>query len=159
VITATVEQILSYGPCAGYTEGRLRWLWGCREKLSQDEIAALDVNLFDRIWVLSRMLYDRSPWRANRVSRRVALDVAHLWDCPDIVWWYLVTGYEAARKAALMAAARATKAHRGASSYAAFNAAVGNADGCPMCISWAADLSSDVPSAFEKYMSWILEVM
>jgi len=39
-------------------------------------------------------LYSRSPWAARKLERMVALEVAHLWDCPDNVWWFLATGDE-----------------------------------------------------------------
>jgi hypothetical protein len=39
-----------------------------------------------------------SPARAQRLSRLIALDVEPLWDCPDLVWWWLVSGDEGTRE-------------------------------------------------------------
>lgn len=53
-------------------------------------------------------MYDASP-ELNRFGRLCALDVANLWDAPDVVLQYLKTGDEAIRSAALDAARDAAR--------------------------------------------------
>ena len=69
-------------------------------------------------------------WRVDgenvlkRFARKCALDVAHLWDMPDIVRQYLDTGDEDIRSAASRAASRAAYgAAYSAAYWAAFSAA------------------------------------
>ena len=72
-------------------------------------------------------------------ARRVALDVAHLWDMPEIVRKYLETGDKNIRSVASDAASDAARAAAGAAAWAAAGAA------------WAA--------AWEKYSQWLEEMV
>jgi hypothetical protein len=101
----TIADIMAEGPCSdNYPVERVEALMAGRESVSPQQIAVLDIPLLDRIWTLGRLLRRLSPWRARRVTRMVALDVADLWPCPDVSWWYLVSGDEDARAAARDAA-------------------------------------------------------
>jgi hypothetical protein len=115
----TIQAILEEHPCEDYTEGLVTELWDGREALSVHEIRELNIPIDDRVWILSRLLYRLSTYRARRVARRIALDVAHLWDCSDIVWWYLVTGDKESWSAAWYAANAAARDARAAASAAA----------------------------------------
>jgi hypothetical protein len=172
MLTATVEDIMSFGPCDDYPEERVRELWAGREILTQDDIAGLDIPVLDRIWALSEMLHAHSPWRANRVARRIALDVEPYWGCPDVVWWYLVTGYEAAWDTAWDTAWNTAwdavwNPARAAARSAAWDAVWDTARAASrVAISDAARDASRVAisdaaryAALEKYLIWILEVM
>ena len=93
-MNVTVKDIMYLGPCDDYTEERVTELWDGREALSLEEIRELDIPIEDIGWAILSILSSRHPKRAEKIARRIALDVAHLWDCPDIVLWYLVTGDE-----------------------------------------------------------------
>ena len=46
----------------------------------------------DKLWILSELLWTISPYTAMRIARLFALLVLDLWDCPDTVYQYLMTG-------------------------------------------------------------------
>lgn len=120
MIRYTVDDIMNEKPCMpDYPRKRVEALWAGREGLTPREIAALDIQIYDRIWALSRMLYRTSPNAAYRIARMFALSVTHRWDCPDLAWWYLVSGDEAARDAARDDAWEVHCSAKGASSDAA----------------------------------------
>jgi len=101
VIRYTVDDIMREEPCSSYAEARVRALWGRAESLSPGDIARLPISVEDRMWALLRLLFRLSPHRAYRVARLIALDVLDLWGPPDIVVWFLGSGDERARAAAL----------------------------------------------------------
>ena len=82
--------------------------------------------------------------KSNKISRKIALDVVDFWDCPDIVWWYLMTGDASYRIAAWVAA-------RAAACVIAWDVA--------WIAACAADRAADRDVALEKYIGWFLEVM
>ena len=84
MIQYTVEDIMRDKPCDSYTYERVEALWGGYESLSPADIALLPIPVQDRVWALGRLLYRLSPHRVNRVVRCIALDVADLWDPPDV---------------------------------------------------------------------------
>jgi len=69
----TVDDIMALRPCSEYTRSRVEELWAGRDGLTAREIAALDIPIKDRTWVL---------------------DVIDLWNAPEVVL-YLETGVEA----------------------------------------------------------------
>lgn len=107
MVYVTIDKILSFEPYEEYNLERIEELFDGKTVLTPVEISELDISLNDKLWVLSKILWNHSPNRANKLSRRIALDVVHLWDCPDTVWWYLMTGDAAARDAARDAARNA----------------------------------------------------
>jgi hypothetical protein len=93
-------------------------------------------------------------------SRRCALDVAHLWDMPEIVREYLETGNEELRAAAwnaVMDAARA--AARAAAWDAAWNAARDPAWSAAWAAARAAAWAAARDAAIEKYNGWLTEMV
>ena len=99
MIGYTIQDIMFEGPCPPYTSDHVEELWAGRASLSPRDIASLDIGTIDKIWILSRLLFRLSRARANRVARLIALDVVNVVDrsnCPDIVWWYLVSGDKSA---------------------------------------------------------------
>ena len=97
-------------------------------------------------------------------TRRVALDVAHLWDTPAIVREYLETGQEAIRSAAEAAARDAVMdaagaAARDAARDAACAAAACAARGAVMDAAWAAAWAAASAAAWDKYNAWLTEMV
>jgi hypothetical protein len=165
----TVDDIMAEGPCPNYPRARVVELWDGRERLTPHEIAELDIPLSDRIWALSHLLYRLSPYRVKKVTRMIALDVADLWPCPDIVWHYLVTGdseYEAAASAAFQAAT--LTAAEDAARVAAWDAAGDTWDAAWVAwVAWNAalaardawslrDAGDDANAALERYLGWLV---
>ena len=107
--TVTVDDIMLEEPCEDkYPRERIQALAGDRATMTPQEIAALDIPIEDRIWILSQLLFRLSPHRVNRVARMIALDVCEYWDPPDITWWYLTSGGTALWEASWEAAWEAT---------------------------------------------------
>ena len=95
----------------------------------------------------------------RRFARRVALDVAHLWEMPDVVRQYLETGDESLRDAA-WAAARAAAwdaawGARAAARAAAWDAAWVAAGDAARAAAWVATRDA----AREKYRGWFDEMV
>jgi hypothetical protein len=76
------------------------WVW--RVELGGDVIVDTDKAVATER--LTHWGYDATDV-LRRFARRCALDVVHLWDCPDIVYKWLRTGDESIRDAAYDAAA------------------------------------------------------
>jgi hypothetical protein len=187
MIQYTVEDIMRDNPCPSYTRERVIALWGGEESLSPLEIARLPIPVQDRVWALGRLLYRLSPHRVNRVVRCIALDIADLWDPPDVAVWYLGTCDEqsrsAARSAALAAAsdsawsaarAAAWSAARSAALAAASDSALAAASDAAWSAAWAAAWAAASDSvwsaaswyaaraaawdaAMRRYLSWIVK--
>lgn len=142
----TICDIMRERPCQdNYPLDRVRALWAGRESISHREVAALDIPVEDRIWALSRLLYRLSPQRHRRVKRLIGLDVAPLWSCPDIIWWYLTSG-DAAVDAAAWNAAWAVDADavaRAAADAAAKATARAGADAAAWTVDAAARAAAD----------------
>ena len=85
-------------------------------------------------------------------ARRVALDVIHLWDAPDVVRKYLETGDEKLRDAARDAAWAAASAAASAAARDAARAAASAA-------AWAADSTAAWDAAWDKYNGWLTEMV
>ena len=183
-VTYTVEDIMSEGLCEEYTVEKVEELLAGRESISPRQIAELNIPILDRIWILGRLLYRLSQWRAHRITRLIALDVADLWPCPNIAWWYLVSGDKNSRYAAWDAswnaasvfhrsvalAARSAAASVFLSRGAAREAADGNSRAAPSAAcdkarddatwnaardaSWSARDGKD--AALERYLGWII---
>jgi hypothetical protein len=141
----TVQEIMELGPCDDYTEERVKELWAGRTGLTGEEIRDLDIPIEDRGWAILSVLAKRHPWRARKLSRRIALDVAHIWDSPNIVWYYLVTGDESACDAAWAAARDAARADAWAAAWAAARDAA-RADAWADAWAAACDAASDAAS-------------
>jgi len=81
----TVDQIMAWGPCPGYTESRVRELVG--NGLTPREIAALDIAQEDRFWVLVHLLDDRD---CRLLACDIAESVVHFTGddprCVDVIW-------------------------------------------------------------------------
>ena len=103
-------------------------------------------------------------------SRRVALDVAHLWDMPDVVRQYLETGDESKRSAAWDAARSAAwAAARSAAWAAARSAARDAARDAARAAAWAAWAAAWAAArdaaraaardAWDKYNTWLEEMV
>ena len=157
-MTYTVSDIMSEGLCDEYPVERVEALWAGRENLSPNQIAELDIPILDRIWILGRLLYRLSQWRAHRITRLIALDVADLWPCPNIAWWYLASGDKNSRAAAEADARGAPWAASTASWYAARDAARDEAIDASWHAareaSWSARDGKD--AARERYLGWLV---
>jgi len=97
----TVNKIVALNPCSEYPRERITELFGDREYLTPREVAELKIPIEDRLWAVCLLSLDQ-----EKLRRRYALDVVHLWDAPPEVIEYLETGDESLRAAA-SAAARA----------------------------------------------------
>jgi len=104
----------------------------------------------------------------RKFSRRVALDVIHLWDAPEVVRQYLETGDGSLRAAAWAAARDAPRdAAWAAARAAAWDAAWDAARDAAWAAAWAAarDAARDAAwaaardAAFEKYNGWLEEML
>jgi len=101
-----------------------------RESITPADVAVLDIAWGDRIWLLTRLM---TEGQRQRYARRVALDVADLWACPDVVRRWLATGddsmrSEAAEEARSAAEAAAWSALSAAAWSAAWSAAAAWSD-------------------------------
>jgi hypothetical protein len=150
----TVSDIMSEGPCEEYPVERVEALWAGRESLSPRQIAELDIPILDRIWILGRLLCRLSLMRAHRITRMIALDVADLWPCPNIAWWYLASGDKNSRAAAEADARGAPWAASTASWYAARDAAIDASYNAAREASWSARDGKD--AARERYLGWLV---
>jgi hypothetical protein len=98
-------------------------------------------------------------------ARRVALDVIHLWDAPDVVKQYLETGDESLRYAAFSAAYAAAYYAASAAYYAAaasYYAAAATANAAALyAASYAASASvrAAYESATSKHAGWFKEMV
>ena len=174
----SVGDIMELDPCEGYDRAAVELLWAGRARLSAREIAKLTIPALDRIWALSRFLYIFLPYRVNRVTRMIALDVVDHWACPDIVWWYLITGNDFARAvvwaAAWHAVWDATRAAARAAARVAARAADWTADWdvawyAARDAAWAADWDAASAAAWDaasaatrdaaltRYLDWIVD--
>ena len=156
----TMADIMSEGPCEEYTIKRVEALWSGRESLSPRQIAELDIPILDRIWILGRLLYRLSLMRAHRITRLIALDVADLWPCPNIAWWYLVSGDENSRAASWDAAGDAPwdaswNAARDASIFA-MDAAAASENIFWYVIKAAARIAASWDAALGRYLGWLI---
>ena len=109
----------------------------------------------------------------RRFARRVALDVAHLWDMPDVVRRYLETGDESLRDAAWVgawdatgdaawgarAAAYAARDAAWAAWVAARDAARDAAWAAAWDAAWDAARAAAQAAAYEKYRGWFDEMV
>lgn len=69
----TIEMVMDENPCRFYNKPRVSELWNGREYLKPSEVAALDIPVSDRAWLLGRMLSHCDPTRF--VARRIVKDV------------------------------------------------------------------------------------
>ena len=120
----TVDDIMAHYPCDEYPRERVEELWSGKESLTLTEILDLDIPAKDRIWAVTEFL---SEEETGQFTRWCALQVVHLWDCPDVVKRYLETGDEglrdAARTTALAAAWGAAQDAARAAAWGAVHAA------------------------------------
>jgi hypothetical protein len=92
-------------------------------------------------------------------ARRVALDVIHLWDAPDVVKQYLKTGDESLRDAAASAARAASASASAATSAASAADAAYYAASARAASYSAASAAADArESAKSKYAGWFEEM-
>jgi hypothetical protein len=140
----------------------------CRVELDGEML-----NYNDKLVARRRMIM----WRIDgdevlrAFARRVALDVAHLWDMPDVVRQYLETGDESLRAAAWAAAWAAAGAAAGpaagdaagdaawaaawaAAGAAAWDAARAAAGTAAWAAAWAARAAAQ-----DKYNAWLTEMV
>jgi len=103
----TVDDVMAKKPCNEYPREQVEALWGSRESLTLTEVLDLDIPAKDRVWAVTRFL---SKEEKRYFARWCALQVIHLWNCPDVVKQYLETGDEGLRDAAHAAALNATHA-------------------------------------------------
>jgi len=97
----TVDDVMAKKPCNEYPREQVEALWGSRESLTLTEVLDLDIPAKDRVWAVTRFL---SKEEKRYFARWCALQVIHLWNCPDVVKQYLETGDEGLRDAARSAA-------------------------------------------------------
>jgi len=120
----TVDDIMAHYPCEEYPRERVEELWGGKEDLTLTEILDLGIPTEDRIWAVTKFLSEEEN---GQFTRWCALQVVHLWDCPDVVKRYLETGDEglrgAARTTALAAAWGAAQDAARAAAWGAVHAA------------------------------------
>jgi len=90
----TVDDIMAHCPCEEYPRERVEELWGGRESLTLTEILDLGIPAKDRIWASLQFLSEKET---GQFARWCALQVVHLWDCPDVVKRYLETVDEGLR--------------------------------------------------------------
>ena len=107
-ITTTLNRIRVHSPCE---DGWRTLLAHLGKSQSDDEPLPYSVivasnGIEDALWCC-RAEPDRPEWR--EFARWCALQVIHLWDCPEIVRLYLETGDESIRAAAWVAAGDAQK--------------------------------------------------
>lgn len=86
-IEITKQMVMGFGPC--YSEELIDWVAAGRESITETDIDSLDIPWEDKIWLASRLM---SIDQACNYARRVALDVADLWGCPDVCKRWLETG-------------------------------------------------------------------
>ena len=143
----TVDDIMAKKPCNEYPREQVEALWGSRESLTLTEVLDLDIPAKDRVWAVTRFL---SKEEKRYFARWCALQVIHLWNCPDVVKQYLETGDEGLRDAAWYAAWNAAwNAASDAAWYAARsvgNAAWSTRFAVKEAASDAADAASDAAS-------------
>ena len=164
----TVNKIVALNPCSEYPRERITELFGDREYLTPREVAELKIPIEDRLWAVCLLSLDQ-----EKLRRRYALDVVHLWDAPPEVIEYLKTGDEslrAAASAAASAAARAAVRAAGAAANAAARAAtMATARAAAGAAAWdaaaaaraAARAAASIEAAehivLEKYLTWAVE--
>jgi len=136
----TVDNIMAKKPCEEYPRERVEELWGGKNTLTLTEILDLDIPAEDRIWAVTRFLPKEENWQ---FARWCALQVTHLWDCPDVVKQYLETGDKSIRDAACEAAWNATL---NAAWLAAWNAADA-AQAAAQAAAWNAADAADAADA------------
>ena len=91
----TVADVMATGPC--YSEEKVIELFYGRKRVRLSTVLNSKISPDDKIWLVSKFLPDDT----NRTfARWCALQVVHLWGCPDIVRKYLVTGDDGVRAAA-----------------------------------------------------------
>ena len=115
----TVDNIMAKTPCDEYPRERVEGLWGSRESLTLTEILNLNTPARDRVWMVLQSL---SKEENEHFARWSALQVTHLWDCPDVVKQYLETGDKSIRDAAWNAARAAARTAGRDATWAAWNA-------------------------------------
>lgn len=182
----TIDEVMEFGPC--YSLDKVTQLFCGRDELSTKDITNLAISKKDIIWILDEILYKHSPNRANKLARRIALDVVDLWDCPDITLWYLMTGDDASMAAAISAAravacdsacdsdwdatmetamSAAIEAARASVRTSVRAVAMAAARCASRCASWGSASVADFDAAWdsareaalEKYINWIYEAM
>ncbi len=125
-IMITLNQIREHRPCEPGWEKLLK----SKGKTQADDepfplTDVLDSNgVSDALWCL-RCLPQRYQTKTRRLARSFAVDVAHLWDVPDVVRTFLLTGRQrlAARDVARAAAASHAAAWDAWDAWAAWDAA------------------------------------
>jgi len=115
----TVDDIMAHYPCDEYPRERVEELWSGKESLTLTEILNLNTPARDRVWMVLQSL---SKEENEHFARWSALQVTHLWDCPDVVKQYLETGDEELRDAAWNAARAAARTAGRDATWAAWNA-------------------------------------
>jgi len=115
-IQVTVDQVMNLKPC--YKRQWVEDRFAGRDSMYLTDILDLNISIDDKIWAVTKFLTDET----NRIfARWCALQVVHLWDCPDITRQYLETGDEGIRAAANDAAGDAASAAAWAAASAAAN--------------------------------------
>ena len=143
-------------PCCKYHEGRVKELWDGRYGLTIEEILDLDIPIKDRGWAILAILEKRYPSRAAKLARMIALDVTHMWECCNIVWWWLITGDESSREAVKNIA---WSYWRSASDAARFSTCCTLMDVTNEAAAIATIGSDTWNAAWVKYISWALELL
>jgi len=150
----TVDDIMAHCPCEEYPRERVEELWGGRESLTLTEILDLGIPAKDRIWASLQFLSEKET---GQFARWCALQVVHLWDCPDVVKRYLETvdeglrgvipaaAQDAARTTACTTARTAARAAWNAALAVAWNASWAAA--AAWNASWAADAAWNAADA------------
>jgi len=157
----TRRMVMDLKPC--YSEQKIDEIAAGRDFVSHEDIAALYIRWEDKIWLLTRLMTSE---KRGTYARRVALDVADFWDCPDITRRWLETGDESLREEAFEAAFEASEAAGSAERAAA--AAIESsraADIEPLFAeraSWAAveaALSAGLVNEKQLYLDWAVELL
>ena len=133
---ATLTQILALPRCGGYPDSRVRELFGARNRVTVHTIAAAPIPAEDRLWVLIRLMDERTQRLfacdcADRALARIA--------SPD------PRSIEAVRVARLYADGKATAEELDAARDAAWAAA------------WAAARAAAGDAAGDAETEWQLE--
>ena len=77
--SVTIEQILSWKKCAGYTDDVVRFLFAGRKYLTWDEIFNLEIPYFDRIWcILSDVFFE--PIEQRLIACDFAMRLIPFWE-------------------------------------------------------------------------------
>jgi hypothetical protein len=177
----TIGQVLALNRCPYYPDERVLELAAGRKWVHHRTVAKMHMPQIDKLWLLISFM---THGQRLEFARRCALDVAHLWDAPDVVRRFLETGDESLRyaawdaarattwdvardadwDAALNAAWAATRASSWATARAtARDTAWVAAKSASRAAAWAVALDADSDAAreaaYDKYIGWCVEYL